>query len=74
MFCNSTKLKIKVKMNSKISIIIVWYHLYFSEEFDLKKHVERFKGYDSWTSTEYSFCQKVRYKDQINLLNNISFL
>ena len=31
-------------------------------EFDLERHVEKFKGYDTWTAAEYVFCQRVRYK------------
>ncbi|XP_070581030.1 zinc finger ZZ-type and EF-hand domain-containing protein 1-like isoform X2 [Ptychodera flava] len=40
------------------------------EKFDMEKHTERFKAYDSWTSSEYNFLQKMRSASIVGKADN----
>ena len=38
----------------------MYFVLFFSQEFNLDEHIERFQGYDTWAKMEYEFSVQVR--------------
>ncbi|XP_077980047.1 zinc finger ZZ-type and EF-hand domain-containing protein 1-like [Glandiceps talaboti] len=65
-----TRARIKVYkggIGPKAGLIFVYND---EEAFDMDKHVERFKAYDCWTTSEYNFLQKMRSASLVGKSDN----